>query len=152
MTRSVAINDGPAMSGVAKGTMNGSIAGSPLSAADAGKIIGRPSTVICPITVAIFAIAAGEEVGRYVRTIFDSDDVLSQLRTVQAIVTHLETFPAQRARAACLRAAHFGSYRYGTLKMILRRGLDLEPLPAPQPPALPQVAPRFTRPPTSWRH
>lgn len=98
------------------------------------------------------ADAIGEEVGRYIRTIFDSDDVLSQLRTVQAIVTHLETFPAQRARAACQRAAHFGSYGYGTLKMILRRGLDLEPLPDPPSDTLPQVAPRFARPPTSWRH
>src|SRR5262249_7415197 len=44
------------------------------------------------------------------------------------IVTHLETFPRERARAACLRAEHFGCYGYGTLKSILRRGLDLEPL------------------------
>ena len=33
----------------------------------------------------------GDEVGRYVRATFDADDVLSQLRTVQAVVTHLET-------------------------------------------------------------
>jgi hypothetical protein len=32
----------------------------------------------------------GDEVGHYVRAICDSDDVLSQLRAVQAIVTHLE--------------------------------------------------------------
>ena len=30
----------------------------------------------------------------YVRDVFDSDDVLSMLRTVQSIVTHLENFPA----------------------------------------------------------
>lgn len=35
----------------------------------------------------------GEEVARYVREVFDCD-VLSQLRAVQAIVTHLEKFPA----------------------------------------------------------
>jgi transposase len=97
------------------------------------------------------ADAMGGEVGQYVRTIFDSDDVLSQLRTVQAIVTHLETFPAQRARAACQRAAHYGSYGYRTLKTILRRGLDLEPTPedTSAAPALP--TPRFARPP-AWRH
>lgn len=98
------------------------------------------------------ADAIGDEVGRYVRAIFDSDDVLSQLRAVQAIVTHLETFPAQRARAACLRAAHYGSYGYGALKTILRRGLDLEPVSDGPPVTSLQVAPRFARPPTSWRH
>jgi transposase len=98
------------------------------------------------------AEALGPEVGRYVRTIFDSDDVLSQLRAVQAIVTHLETFPVERARAACRRAEHFGCYGYGALKNILRQGLDLEPLPEAQPqtPALP--TPRFARPPQHWRN
>ena len=37
----------------------------------------------------------------YARSVFDSDDVLSMLRTVQAIVTHLEGFPRERAAAAC---------------------------------------------------
>ena len=88
--------------------------------------------------------------GRYIRAIFDSDDVLSQLRTVQAVVTHLETFPVQRARAACRRAEHFGSYGYATLKNILRQGLDLESLPEPASPSLPD--PRFARPASQWRN
>jgi hypothetical protein len=50
------------------------------------------------------------EIGAYVREVFASDDVLSMLRTVQAIVTHLETFPRERAVAACRRARHFGNY------------------------------------------
>lgn len=32
----------------------------------------------------------GPETGRFVREVFDSDDVLHMLRPVQAIVTHLE--------------------------------------------------------------
>ena len=48
------------------------------------------------------------------------------LRTVQAMVTHLEKFPAPRGAAACLRAEHYGSYRYGAIKNILRDGLDLD--------------------------
>lgn len=71
----------------------------------------------------------GEDVGRYVRDVFDSDDVLSQLRGVQAIVTHLEKFPPERAAAACRRAAFYGSYRYVTIKNILTQALDFEPLP-----------------------
>ena len=99
------------------------------------------------------AMAMGPEVGQYVTTIFDSDDVLSQLRKVQAIVTHLEGFPVQRARAACLRAEHFGSYGYTGLKNILRQGLDLVPLPHAAPePASNDTQPHFARPASQWRH
>lgn len=95
------------------------------------------------------ADAMGEDVGRYIRAVFDSDDVLSQLRAVQGIVTHLETFPVERARGACRRAEHFASYGYGALKNILRRGLDLEPLPEPAPAPAP-TTPRFARPASHW--
>ena len=85
------------------------------------------------------------EVGAYARELFDADDVLSMLRTVQSVVTHLEKFPRERAVAACLRAQHFGSKSYGVLKNILRQGLDLQPLPTTAPaPAL--ASPRFARP------
>ena len=75
------------------------------------------------------ADAIGGPVGDYVRAVFDSDDVLSKLRTVQAIVTHLQTFPESRARAACQRALHYRNFTYAGIKDILRRGIDLVPLP-----------------------
>ena len=75
------------------------------------------------------ADALDEEVGVYIREVFDADDVLSQLRAVQGIVTHLERFPVERARAACRRARFYGLHSYGGIKNILRKGLDLEPLP-----------------------
>jgi hypothetical protein len=87
-----------------------------------------------------------------VRAIFDSDDVLSQLRTVQAVVTHLESYPVERARAACRRAEHFGSYGYRALKSILRGGLDHEPLPEAASAPPPLTAPRFARPASHWRN
>lgn len=71
----------------------------------------------------------GEDVERLATAIFDSDDVLYQLRKVQAVVTHLETFPHERARAAARRALFFGCLEYRGIKSILRKGLDLEPLP-----------------------
>ena len=86
------------------------------------------------------------EVGAYVRDLFDSDDVLSMLRTVQAVVTHLEGFPVERATKACLRATHYGSRSYATIKNILRQGLDLAPLPASTPAAPSLTRPRFARP------
>jgi transposase len=91
------------------------------------------------------ATKMGQEVGNYIREVFESDDVLSQLRTAQSMVTHLEKFPVERARRACARAHHFGSYGYGALKTILRDALDLQPLPTTTPPAPPPATPRFAR-------
>ncbi|QDU66236.1 IS21 family transposase [Engelhardtia mirabilis] len=71
----------------------------------------------------------GEEVEVLAAAIFDSDDVLYQLRKVQAVVTHLEGFPRERARATARRALHFGCLEYRSIKSILKQGLDLEPLP-----------------------
>lgn len=65
-----------------------------------------------------------------VREVFDSDEVLSQLRRVQAIVTYLERYPATRAEATSHRARHLGDRRYQNVKDILTRALDLLPLPA----------------------
>ena len=91
------------------------------------------------------ADALGPEVGAYIREVFDSDDVLDQLRTVQAMVSHLADFPPARAKAACLRASFYGAFKYGALKTILRKGLDFEPLPNMPAVVQPVAAPRFAR-------
>lgn len=97
------------------------------------------------------ASAMGDDVAVLVKEVFDADDVLSQLRTVQAIVTHLEKFPIERARAACRRARHFGSHGYSAIKNILNRGLDFEPLPdAVRAPLASNDQPRFARPASTW--
>jgi transposase len=77
------------------------------------------------------ARAIGDEVATFIQEVFDSDDVLYQLRAVQAIVTHLEKFPPDRACAAASRARFYGNYTYGGIKRILTQALDLEPLPTP---------------------
>ena len=71
----------------------------------------------------------GRDVERLVEEIFGSDDVLLKLRKVQAVITHLETFPKKRAQAAARRALHFGCLDFQGIKNILRKGLDLQPLP-----------------------
>lgn len=87
----------------------------------------------------------GNDVGLFVREVFASDDVLLQLRAVQAIVTYLEKFPVERANAAARRASHYESYSYQAIKNILLRALDLEPLPtAPGKPVWAE-SPRFAR-------
>ena len=55
--------------------------------------------------------------------------MLLTLRRVQAVVTHLESFPSSRANAAAKRALHFECTDYRGVKNILRQGLDLVPLP-----------------------
>jgi transposase len=90
------------------------------------------------------AAKIGDDVAAFVRGVFDADDVLSQLRKVQAIVTHLEKFPPERAQAACKRASFYGATSYQAVRDILRRGLDLEPLPTSAAPPT-TWSPRFAR-------
>jgi hypothetical protein len=87
----------------------------------------------------------GAETGALVREVFDSDDVLSMLRTVQAMVQHLTTFPKERAEAASRRARFYGNHTYGGLKKILARALDREPLPIASTQSRPEEKPRFAR-------
>lgn len=92
------------------------------------------------------AARLGDDVVAYVREVFACDDVLSQLRTVQAVVTHLEKFPPVRAQAACRRAQYYGNYTYPGVRDILRQGLDREPLPVVVVPATtPTERPRYAR-------
>ena len=93
----------------------------------------------------------GAEVGQVVRDLFESDDVLSQLRQVQAVVTHLEKFPVERACAACRRATHYGSVSYQAIENILVKALDREPLPTPMTQqTLWADEPRFARAASTW--
>jgi hypothetical protein len=64
---------------------------------------------------------------------FDADDVLHQLRKVQAVVGLLEKHPPERANAAARRAMHYGCLNYMGVKNILLKGLDLEPLDGEHP-------------------
>lgn len=91
------------------------------------------------------ADAMGPEVGQHIRDVFDSDDVLYQLRKVQQIVTCLEQYPQSRARAACTRASFFANYTYGGIKRILIRALDQQPLPVVQLERGRLENPRFVR-------
>lgn len=89
----------------------------------------------------------GAEVRALVQSIFGADDVLLRLRRVQAVVTHLERFPAFRARAAAARALHFESTSFDAVKSILRKGLDLQPLPSVGPTRPWSSGSRFARTP-----
>lgn len=91
------------------------------------------------------AAALGEDVRQYIEEVFDTDDVLYQLRKVQGIVTYLEDFPAHRAQAACRRARFYGNYSKAAIKTILTKGLEQRPLPVVMTQSTPNPAPRFAR-------
>ncbi len=93
------------------------------------------------------ATKLGPDVRRLIDAVFGSEDVLLQLRKVQAIVTHLEGFPRDRANKAAARALHFESLSYRAVKNILSKGVDLEPLPNGPTRAWAQGS-RFARNPT----
>ncbi len=93
------------------------------------------------------------DVASYITEVFDSDDVLSQLRVVQAIVSHLATFPVERAAGACRRASQHGSFTYKSIKTILRKGLDLmEATDAEPVHGRLSTPPRYARKPADFRH
>ena len=99
------------------------------------------------------ADALGAEVGVYVREVFESDRVLSQLRVVQAVVMLLERIPAERARRVAARASYFANYDLAALKRIVREGLERLPLPnAVTPAAHGVLTPRFARSITELMH
>lgn len=100
------------------------------------------------------AWAIGPETASLVQAIFADDQVLLPLRKVQAIVTHLESFPRSRAENSSRRANHFCVHDYRGIKEILKRALDFQPLQTslPLPPTeaglatTPLPPPRFVRP------
>lgn len=99
----------------------------------------------------IRATGLGHEVGKLVETIFASQNGLSKLRVVQSIVTHLEPFPEERRNAACRRALAFGNLTYQSIKQILLKGIEHEPLPSTgEPKSGAPDKPRFSRPPSEY--
>lgn len=94
----------------------------------------------------------GPFTGQYVEEVFAADDVVSQLRVVQAIVTHLERFPSERAEGACRRAQEHGNYTYRGIVGILRKGLDLHTTTAREPIHGRLKQPRHARKTTTYRH
>lgn len=94
------------------------------------------------------AAAMGDEVSTLVAAIFGSDDVLLNLRRVQQVVTLLERYPASRAKRAALRALHFETLEYRSLKGILTKGLDFQPLDCEQTARAWSTGSRFARQPT----
>ncbi len=83
------------------------------------------------------AAAIGPATLEVVQRLLD-DAVIDRLPTAGRAVGLCERFGAERLEAACRRAIHFGDPAYKTIKTILKRGLENEPLP--QSPPAPEAA------------
>ena len=91
------------------------------------------------------AEAMGPEVGTYIREIFESDSVLSHLRTVQRIIKILDEYPKERAAATCKRAQFYGLYTPSGIRRILEDHLDAQPLPMAMVPSTSSTPARYAR-------
>jgi transposase len=78
------------------------------------------------------AIAIGPSATAVVERLL-AERPLDRLRSVQAILGLADRHGAARLEAACRRALHFDELGYRTLKRILDKGLEGEPLPETEP-------------------
>jgi transposase len=75
--------------------------------------------------------AQAEKVGSYTHEFIDrmlGDRPLDRLRSAQGVLKLGQRFGEKRLEAACQRALSFDEIRYHTVKSILRKGLDVEPI------------------------
>jgi transposase len=87
------------------------------------------------------ALRIGPQCHALVQALF-ADQVLVNLRAVQAVLRLEKTYGALRLEAACARAIHFGSLRYRSVKAILVKGLDQA---TPPPAADTELAGTYSR-------
>ncbi len=73
------------------------------------------------------AAAIGSACLQVVEALFD-DKVMDNLRGVQGILSFADKNGEKRLEAACERALAYGSPRYHTIKHILNRALDTQPV------------------------
>ena len=62
-------------------------------------------------------------------TFLFADRVQHNLRAAQGILSLKKRYGAVRLEVACKRALDFNNPRYGTVKAILKKGLDAQPYP-----------------------
>lgn len=79
-----------------------------------------------------WCLSCAKKIGHFCETVIHhllSNSVVDYLRSAQAIVGLREKYGDARLEAACRRAHAFQSMRYKTIKSILEKGLEYEPLP-----------------------
>jgi transposase len=72
------------------------------------------------------ARSVGSSCTRLIESLF-ADRVLDNLRAAQGVIRLGDKYGLERLEAACQRALFFDNPRYGTVKTILKKGLDQQP-------------------------
>ena len=86
------------------------------------------------------ACSVGSSCTRLIESLF-ADRVLDNLRAAQGVIRLGDKYGVERLEAACRRALFFDNPRYGTVKTILKKGLDQQP---DQQPLLESLAEVYT--------
>lgn len=79
-----------------------------------------------------FCVRRAEEIGEAAHELIErllGERPLDRLRTAQAVLRLADKYGARRLEQACRRALCFDDVSYGTLKRILEKGLEADPLP-----------------------
>jgi hypothetical protein len=92
------------------------------------------------------ARSIGSATGTFIERLL-GERPLDRLRGAQGVLRLARRYSPQRLEAACARALFYEEIRYATVRTILVKGLDLEPLPSDSQPGLPAHRPRHAR---SW--
>jgi transposase len=91
------------------------------------KLIGlMASPVLCARRAAEIGPSTSALIGQLL-----AERPLDRLRTAMGILRLSNKYSPRRLEGACSRALRFEEISYGSVKRILERGLDAEPLPAP---------------------
>lgn len=96
-----------------------------------------------PVRLRALASEVGPFTGEFIERLL-GERPLDRLRGAQGVLKLRHRYGAARLEAACRRALAFDELRYHTVKDILRKGLDLEPLEVMEPGPLPKTS-QFAR-------
>lgn len=91
-----------------------------------------PNALAYAMKDAQWCLEQAKKIGTHCETVIQkllSDSVVDYLRAAQGIVSLQKKYGDARLEAACRRAFVFQSARYKTIKSILLKGLEYEPLP-----------------------
>jgi len=108
-----------------------------------------PEKVAVLMATPMYCRERAQKIGTAAREVIDhllDERPLDRLRTVQALLRLADRYGCQRFEAACRRALCYSDTRYHTIKRILERGLDTDPLPVAEPIAPSPCAFVFARP------
>jgi transposase len=91
-----------------------------------------PGKIAFLMATPAYCLERARKIGEATKTVVEellTERPLDRLRAVQALLRLAEKYGERRLEAACRRALLFDEANYGTIKRILEKGLESDPLP-----------------------